>query len=234
MVPFFGIPLIERQLKTFNSVGINDITIVGGYKAESLNVLNLNKVLNKKFAVTNMVFTLFCAEKAIKANEDLIISYGDILFEPKVLSALISNDAAISVIVDRAWLSLWSERMVNPLEDAETLKLDGDRIIEIGRKPTSYSDIQGQYIGLVKVSAEYVNDFISTWHAMDKNVKYDGKDFDNMYMTSFIQYLIDSGWDIRAAFIDSGWLEVDTVEDLQCYERMNTAGNLKKLYDFEK
>jgi hypothetical protein len=124
--------------------------------------------------------------------------------------------------------------MVNPLEDAETLKLDGDRIIEIGRKPTSYSDIQGQYIGLVKVSAEYVNDFISTWHAMDKNVKYDGKDFDNMYMTSFIQYLIDSGWDIRAAFIDSGWLEVDTVEDLQCYERMNTAGNLKKLYDFEK
>jgi hypothetical protein len=53
-------------------------------------------------------------------------------------------------------------------------------------------------------------------------------------MTSFIQYLIDSGWDIRAAFIDSGWLEVDTVEDLQCYERMNTAGNLKKLYDFEK
>jgi choline kinase len=234
MVPFFGIPLIERQLKTFNSAGINDITIVGGYKAESLNVLNLNKVLNKKFAVTNMVFTLFCAEKAIKANEDLIISYGDILFEPKVLSALISNDAAISVIVDRAWLSLWSERMVNPLEDAETLKLDGDRIIEIGRKPTSYSDIQGQYIGLVKVSAEYVNDFISTWHAMDKNVKYDGKDFDNMYMTSFIQYLIDSGWDIRAAFIDSGWLEVDTVEDLQCYERMNTAGNLKKLYDFEK
>jgi choline kinase len=234
MVPFFGIPLIERQLKTFNSAGINDITIVGGYKAESLNVLNLNKVLNKKFAVTNMVFTLFCAEKAIKANEDLIISYGEILFEPKVLSALISNDAAISVIVDRAWLSLWSERMVNPLEDAETLKLDGDRIIEIGRKPTSYSDIQGQYIGLVKVSAEYVNDFISTWHAMDKNVKYDGKDFDNMYMTSFIQYLIDSGWDIRAAFIDSGWLEVDTVEDLQCYERMNTAGNLKKLYDFEK
>jgi choline kinase len=234
MVPFFGIPLIERQLKTFNSVGINDITIVGGYKAESLNVLNLNKVLNKKFAVTNMVYTLFCAEKAIKANEDLIISYGDILFEPKVLSALISSDAAISVIVDRTWLNLWSERMDNPLEDAETLKLDGDRIIEIGRKPTSYSDIQGQYIGLVKVSAEYVNDFISTWHAMDKNVKYDGKDFDNMYMTSFIQYLIDSGWDIRAAFIDSGWLEVDTVEDLQCYERMNTTGNLKKLYDFEK
>ena len=53
-------------------------------------------------------------------------------------------------------------------------------------------------------------------------------------MTDFIQYLIDSGWDTRAAFIDSGWLEVDTVEDLQCYERMNIAGNLKKLYDFEK
>lgn len=30
----------------------------------------------------------------------------------------------------------------------------------------------------------------------------------NMYMTSFIQYLIDSGWEVRAAFIDNGWVEV--------------------------
>jgi choline kinase len=49
---------------------------------------------------------------------------------------------------------------------------------------------------------------------MDKSATYDGQEFSNMYMTSFIQYLIDTGWDTRAAFIDNGWAEVDSPEDL--------------------
>ena len=39
-----------------------------------------------------------------------------------------------------------------------------------------------------------------------------------MYMTSLIQHMIDSGWHIQAALINRGWLEVDSVEDLQAYE----------------
>lgn len=53
---------------------------------------------------------------------------------------------------------------------------------------------------------------------MDKKKKYDGQDFDNMYMTSLIQNLIDSDWNIRPALINRGWVEVDTVEDLNFYE----------------
>lgn len=49
---------------------------------------------------------------------------------------------------------------------------------------------------------------------MDRGAVYDGKDFDNMYMTSFLQYLIDGGWEVRAAFIENGWAEVDCEADL--------------------
>ncbi len=52
----------------------------------------------------------------------------------------------------------------------------------------------------------------------DKTAIYDGKNFENMYMTSLIQNLIDSGWHVQAALIHGGWLEVDSVEDLQSYE----------------
>ena len=45
---------------------------------------------------------------------------------------------------------------------------------------------------------------------MNREALYDGQSFNNMYMTSFLQYLIDCGTDIRAAFIHNGWLEVDT------------------------
>ena len=40
-----------------------------------------------------------------------------------------------------------------------------------------------------------------------------------MYMTSFIQNIIDSGWDVRASLTNRGWLEVDSVEDLEAYEK---------------
>lgn len=39
-----------------------------------------------------------------------------------------------------------------------------------------------------------------------------------MYMTSLIQNLIDNDWQVQAALINRGWLEVDSVEDLQAYE----------------
>ena len=44
--------------------------------------------------------------------------------------------------------------MEDPIADAETLKLDaGGDIIELGKKPTSLDDIQGQYMGLIKSTA---------------------------------------------------------------------------------
>ena len=42
--------------------------------------------------------------------------------------------------------------MENPLDDAETLKIKNGNIIEIGKKAYSYDEIEGQYIGLFKIS----------------------------------------------------------------------------------
>jgi choline kinase len=118
--------------------------------------------------------------------------------------------------------------MDDPLSDAETLKLaDGDHIVELGKKPLSLDDIQGQFMGLIKVRGDSVQAFRDAWHRLDRNGVYDGKDFDNMYTTSFIQNLIDTGHDVRAAFTDNGWIEVDTVEDLEHYESMQRKGTLQ-------
>jgi len=122
---------------------------------------------------------------------------------------------------------LWEARMDDPLSDVETLKLaDGNRIVEIGKKPRALDEIQGQYMGLIKVRSDTVEAFCTQWHGLDRHGSYDGTDFDNMYMTSFIQHLIDAGYDVRAAFTNNGWIEIDTVEDLARYEQMQQAGML--------
>ena len=49
-------------------------------------------------------------------------------------------------------------------------------------------------------------------------------------MTSFIQYLIDIGWNVKACLIENGWLEVDTVEDLDTYTRKFNDGSITNYY----
>lgn len=215
LVELSGKPLLVYQLRTLRACGIRDIYIVGGYCSDQLRDYDITLYLNPRYAVTNMVSTLFAAEAVMTGDADLVIAYGDIVYEPRVLQALLDCDASIALAVDREWRRYWSARMEDPLADAETLKLtDGNRISEIGKKPQGYSDIEGQYTGLIKVRADHVRKFSDAWNAMDRNGVYDGRDFDNMYMTSFLQYLIDSGWDVRAAFIRNGWAEVDCEQDL--------------------
>jgi choline kinase len=111
--------------------------------------------------------------------------------------------------------------MVNPLYDAETFKMNQDGfVVELGKKPKSKDEVQAQYIGLIKVSADKVRAFKDLYHGLDRTCIYDGKDFDNMYMTSFIQNLIDNEWRVLPALIHNGWVEVDTVEELGIYESM--------------
>ena len=212
MVPLQGKPLIDYQLDLFKSKSINDITIVGGYLIEKLKSKNVNLITNKVYETTNMVHSLFCAEKEL--NDDVIISYGDIVYTEKVLQKLIDSNENISIVVDKNWKEYWQARMDDPLSDAETLKIKDGKIIEIGNKPNHYGDIEGQYIGLIKFSKEIIKEIINYYNGLDKTIKYDGKDFNNMYMTTFLSLLGENISPLKPIFINNGWMEVDCPEDL--------------------
>ena len=83
--------------------------------------------------------------------------------------------------------------MDNPLDDAETFKVKDGKILELGKKPIGYDEIEGQYIGLIKIK-KYINKVIRYYESLDKSILYDGNNYDNMYMTTFIQMIIDNYW----------------------------------------
>ena len=233
MVELAGKPLLHRQLEVIKACGVslNDVALVGGYLKERLNAPGVNLFVNDRFAETNMVSTLFCAESFMAAGEDLLICYGDIVYEPRVLKTLLETNGEVVVAADQDWKRLWSIRMEDPLSDAETFKVQSGCIVELGKKPDSYDDVQAQYMGLIKIRADAVQKFINFYHAIDKSKFYDGKDFDNMYMTSFIQQLIDSDWAVIPAFVSNGWLEVDTADELEKYNAMECD---QKLHSYLK
>ncbi|MCM8594226.1 phosphocholine cytidylyltransferase family protein [Accumulibacter sp.] len=235
LVELGGKSLLERQATVLRRAGIRDIIVVSGYRADQIAARGFATRVNPRYATTNMVATLFCAADLLSGSDDLLICYGDIVYEGRVLAALLAGEAPFTVMIDRQWLRYWRLRLEDPLTDAETLKLGpGGRLRELGKKPRDYSEIEGQYMGLIKVRADHVERLREVYGSMDRAAAYDGKDFDNMYMTSFIQYLIDHGWDVRIAETDNGWLEVDSVSDLRRYEAMAADGTLAPFYDLRE
>ncbi|GJM33468.1 MAG: sugar nucleotidyltransferase [Saprospiraceae bacterium] len=232
MVKLNGIPLLLRQKEVLNIVGVDNVNVVTGYKEECIDISGIQKFYNPLYASTNMVASLYCAKELFNGSSDIIISYGDIVYEQKVITKLINCKNDLSVVIDKGWLALWEIRMENILEDAETLKINQEgNIVEIGKKPKSQADIQGQYIGLIKVSKEFAPSFFQLYEKLKgKPGLYDGKDYDNMYMTTYLQLLINHSKKIKAVMINNGWLEVDTTEDLETYEKLIANGQLDSIY----
>lgn len=229
MVPLLGKPLIAWQTAALRDAGIEDIHVVAGYRADHIIGAGYDCTVNHDYASTNMVASLFTALPFIEREGDLLISYGDIVFESKNLSAVLSCEDEICVMIDQEWLRYWQLRLDDPLSDAETLQLDENGfILEVGKKPTDYDQIESQYTGLIKIRADAVPGFVNFYKALDPTAMYDGRDFDNMYMTSFLQLLIDAGWRVKGVPVENGWLEVDSVEDLRIYEKMATEGRLDR------
>ena len=218
MVRLNGIPIINRQVKILRDLNIKDITIIGGYLSNKIDSINCELIRNENYLTTNMVTSLFCASKYFDSKNDIIITYGDIVYEKKVIESLLEYDSPISLTSDSNWEEYWRVRMDDPLKDAESFKVDKfNNIFEIGKKPTSYNDIEGQYMGIIRIKSDFTSKVFNFYKSLDRNKSYDGQTFDNMYMTSFIQSIINNIMDVKPVYIEGGWLEIDSLEDLKSY-----------------
>ncbi len=217
LVPLRGRPLIDYQISALRECGIDDITLIGGYQSEKLQSYGLPVVLNPCFDSTNMVHSLFCARPLL--HGDALLLYGDTAYEPRLIRSILQDTSPIAITVDLGWRTLWEGRMANPLADAETLRMNSqNQILEIGKKPTSFSQIQAQYMGLIRVSPSAWPVWIRYFDALP--------DAKRICMTDFLQGLIDQGEKIQGVPVSHGWLEVDSLADLEFYESPRLSPDL--------
>jgi len=213
LVEVNGVSLLDRQLAVLRAEGITDVTLVAGYRADQLEGLGGQVRVNEAFAATNMVWSLFCADDQLEG--DVLISYGDIVYSRDALRAVVTSTADIAVAIDRDWEGYWAQRNENPLDDAETLRLKSDgSLAEIGQVPTSLDQIEGQYIGLIKVSSTGVQLLRSFYRAARSDPALLTKPVEKAYMTDLLQAIVVAGHRVEAVAIHGGWVEVDTVADL--------------------
>ena len=108
MLAFDNTTIIKRQIDNFKKCGIEKIIVVRGYRADTIQYEGITYYDNLHYATTNMVESLFCARQEL--DEDIIVSYADIMVEQKIVKGLMQNTSDIAVTVDMDWKKYWKIR----------------------------------------------------------------------------------------------------------------------------
>lgn len=212
LVELRGKPLLDWQLAALREAGIGQIAVVTGYRRELLAGRGLTEFHNPRWAETNMVSSLACAQEWLQA-EPCIVSYSDIFYGARAVESLLECLAALAVTYDPNWLELWTHRFGDPLLDAETFRLSPDHTLaEIGNKPKSVGEVQGQYMGLLRFTP-------AGWaEVLRIRAGLTASECDSMHMTGTLQKVIEAGRIPVAAVPYAGeWGEVDSDDDLAAY-----------------
>ncbi|NBX84221.1 MAG: phosphocholine cytidylyltransferase family protein [Gammaproteobacteria bacterium] len=204
-----GKPLIQHQLDALNSSKINNISLILGYQAEKLLSYSNQFFLNHRWSETNMVYSLTMADELLQRNT-CIVSYSDILYSKDTVDKLINAPGEISITYDPNWLNVWQARFENPLDDAESFQINEEGyLLSIGQKPSSIDDIQGQYMGLLKITPD-------GWTKIKQFICQLPKAyFEKISMTELLNLLIAKSHMIYATPIVEKWFEFDNQHDLE-------------------
>ena len=197
MVEVNGTPMVEQQIKFLKEFGINDITLVSGYKAESLDFLRekygVDIVFNDKFDVCNNIYSMYLVRDRLK---DTFVLEGDVYMHKTCLSAKSHS----------TYFSKWNENY----QREWGLKVDeNNRLLDI---------VPGDGCG-------YIMSGISYWTAEDaaKIVKrmetiIVSEDYTDLFWDNVVLD-IHQELDIYVQRVDDIY-EIDTVEELREVERV--------------
>jgi len=214
MIKIQGTPILAHIVDAYNAVGIKDITVVRGYKKEAVNLPNLIYLDNNEFAETGELDSLNKALSARKGQaKDLIISYGDVLFNKYIPQALCQEKEDFVIFVDSDWQNQSSYARLGGFAECSLpnskkafnakiyLKQLGNRV------PTEQT--HGVWMGFLKVSpagCALLQTILATMMADPTNRK--------ASIPHLLQALLNRQQPIRVLYTVGHWLDINSLDDV--------------------
>lgn len=214
MLEIDGRSLIDRQIDTFRALGIDDITVVTGHHADRLHLPDVKTRHNDDYRNNNILLSLMYA--ADELDDDVIVTYSDIVYERSVVERLLVAEGDILAVCDAGWEKAYVGRTQHPVEQAEKAVIVDGEIRRIG-KHLDAEEADAEFIGLLRLSRAGAEAFRTTF--ADVSGRHAGgpfqaaQRFEVAYLTDMLQELIDRGHAVRPVVIEGGWQEIDTIED---------------------
>jgi phosphoenolpyruvate phosphomutase len=212
MLPIAGKPLLRWLIDGFKRENINDITVVGGYRADVIDTAGIKLVVNSRYAQTDELASLACAVDGV--DSDAVISYGDLLFRSYVLRDLVESKADFSVVVD----SLMTGAGHHTVRDFAYCSRGDDRglfgtpvlLQRVTNSVSAQHAPQGRWIGLLNVSKAGMVKLKTQLALLRART-----DFDSLDMPALLNALIADGAAIEVLYVHGHWRGVNDLEDLR-------------------
>lgn len=205
--------LIEKIINDSISNGIDKISVVVGYEKEKLikKIRNkkINYIYNRYYGSRDMLYSLYLA--LLNQEDDLILSYSDIIYSKKILMKLktIKNREKIIIPVLKNWEKIWKSRKKNIYEDCETLVFNKKKdLIEIGNKTRNKKKIMAQYMGIIYIPFQFKKLLVDEIKKVKNN---------KLHITHFLNKIIKKYNNIKIIETKDLWYEFDDVSDYESF-----------------
>ena len=224
LIDINGKSILERQISLFKKFGIDNIVIIRGPHREKFSFDDVKYVNDDDYENHNLLGSLMVAEDEL--NEDVIISYGDIVFDEIILEQILAFSGNAGLAIDYNWEKNYSEKSKELLGKVSVVTIENNSISNIGyyenidKNPGS---ILGEFIGIMKLSPQSANYFVTKYNELMRN--HDGKFHDSpsinfAIITDMINELLQHGIKFTPIKISGKWYEIDTPEDLEAAKKL--------------
>ena len=219
LVDVNGKSIIERQISSFRKAGIDDIILVIGPFAEKYLFKNVKYINGKKSFSHNILHSLIEAKSEM--TDDVIISYGDIIFEDSIVQTLLNSKNGISLAIDLKWEKMYQNKSKNLVDKVSNVFIENNQITKIGYKENLGEPDKktvGEFIGLAKFSKKTIGDFLKIYLELEKS--HNGKFHESPsvkegIITDMLQEFINRNYVLNPIFISGKRCEIDTIDDLK-------------------
>ncbi|HEX2829943.1 MAG TPA: phosphoenolpyruvate mutase [Burkholderiales bacterium] len=212
-------PLLAHIVDSYHGAGVGDITVVRGYRKETVDLPHLHYVDNDEYADTGELHSLW---KGLTSRswdgEGVVVSYGDCLFRKYVVENLRETGADIVIPVDTQWQdSVNRDRDVDYVEcSLPYSRTHYSRAVTLKRMSGDLpqGSIHGEWMGLLYVSAKALPAVRAALHEMHEDPRNR-----KAKVPALLNRLAAAGHDVRVVYTSGNWLDVDSLEDV-----VNAAG----------
>ncbi len=224
MVDIGGKTLLDRQMDLLHSVGITDISVVGGHRYDQIKAEGARLLYNPNYQEGQCAQSIMVAADHLKEN--VLVLYSDVLFDRRILERLLESPHPITLVIDRAYRSLPVREKVldlvtveQPKPDTGGRKLEMEvfkRISSIGKRITS-KDMTCEFIGMALFRKKGLKEIKAAWEEALRDFKgrpfYEASNGEQADLTDLLHYLLDHGIPVYSLEIDRGWSEIHSLND---------------------
>lgn len=223
LVPILGRPMLDAILEALAAGGLRppEVVFICGYLARTIRdrYPALTYVENTEWERNNILASLMYAREHMA--QGFVSTYADIVYRPAAVEALVRSPHDITLVCDTAWRRRYTGRSQHPETDAEKLRADGDRVVELSRRiPSELAS--GEFIGVLKASpagaARICQAFDEARAEYAGKVFREGRTFEKAYLIDLLQHMIERGESMHRVDTDGGYMEIDTLQDASLAE----------------